>query len=131
MEARKRTRTEAALWNLAYLEVSEQEARKRLGEDQYSHLVQQFEMLAEMQQPLRSPMHDIRPIDQFYELREKGGLFGKLNVRVFFFVHKITICVLGFYKKKEEGQTPPYIVAKMRNRMRCAKGALEGNGNRG
>ena len=62
----------------------------------------------------------MRPIDDFFEVRDKGGVLGKINVRVFFFIEfkSRTIVVLGAIKKENEGQTPGPTKLTMRRRMR-------------
>ena len=63
---------------------------------------------------------DIRPVEDYYELRDKGGILRRLNVRVFFFVHKPTrtIVALGTIKKENNGQTPIGDKVTMRRRKR-------------
>lgn len=62
----------------------------------------------------------VREIEFFYEIRDKGGVLRKLNVRVFFFVRKETrtIVVLGAIKKENNGPTPTGDRVSMRRRMR-------------
>lgn len=117
-----------AVYRLGYLDAAVKDAREILTEDQYAHLVQQFDLLALDQDPRRPASHDVRPIEGLYELREKGGVLGRLNVRVFFAVldEENLIVVLGCFKKEAEGQTPTHIKLKMRNRMRIALSLLRG-----
>lgn len=128
-----KTRTAAteqgtAHWRLGYLDAAESEGRSILNDDQYSHIVQLFDQLASERNPRLSQTQKIKPIDDFHELCEKGGLLGKINLRVFFAVideHQL-ILVLGAYKKEDENATPPRIKTKMRNRLREAMKALKG-----
>ncbi|MCC7291232.1 MAG: hypothetical protein IT449_04115 [Phycisphaerales bacterium] len=126
MELRLRSLGQAGgsqrVWSLAYLDVTATEGRKLLTEDQYAHLVQQFEALSCEEDPRRSRTQDIRQIEDFWELREKGGLLGRMNVRVYFTVleSERLILVLKVYKKEEEGQTPGYVKIAVRNRLRTA-----------
>ena len=108
------------LWNVNILDHSYREARAFLDDDQYAHIASQFRELAGEVEPTQSLTVDVRPIDDFFELRDKGGLLKKINVRVFFCLCKITrtITVLGAINKKNDGQTPPYAKILMWNRMR-------------
>lgn len=126
MEANLVVRKPKGLWQLLYYVAAEKEGRAKLDEDQYFHLVQQFELLAEYEIPQSVQFLDIRPIDEFFELREKGGLFRKINVRVYFsiFSDLKIILVLGFDKKEEEGQTALHIVNRMKGRHRGARAGL-------
>jgi len=111
------------LWGLGYLDVAEKDARRYLNDDQYAHVVELFDQLACEQNPRLSDTQDIRPIDQFFELRDKGGILGKINLRVYFavFDEEKLLVALGCRKKEEEHQVPAFVVVKMRNRFRVAK----------
>jgi hypothetical protein len=113
-------------WKLGYLSIAEQEARNFLTEDQYSHVVQLFDELAYEPDPLKSATQDVRKINEFYELRDKGGILGKINIRVYFTIidNMKLILALSVYKKEDDGATPPYIVIRVRNRLRHAKELL-------
>jgi len=112
------------LWNLGYLDAAEKDARKFLSDDQYSYVVELFDQLACEQNPRLSNTQDVRPIDQFFELRDKGGILGKINLRVYFgvFDDEKLLIALGCRKKEEEHQVPSFVIAKMRNRFRVAEG---------
>ncbi len=107
-------------WNLAYIEKAAHEGRKILNEVQYAHTVQQFDELALEEEPTKSPTQEIEEVENFYELKDKGGVLGKINLRVYFAIikEKRIIVVLCVYKKEEEGQVPSYIKTKVRNRLR-------------
>ena len=64
--------------------------------------------------------NDVRPIEGFHELRDKGGILGNLNVRVFFTLQKSesALVVLGVIKKQNDGPTPAGDKIRMRRRMR-------------
>ena len=70
--------------------------------------------------PTHSQTIDIRPVEDFYELRDKGGILGRLNVRVFYLVHKTPhlIVILGVIKKENNGPTPTVDKVRMRRRQR-------------
>jgi hypothetical protein len=108
------------LWNVEIFDQAHAEAIGFLREHQYEHLANQFRELARQNDPTHSDTIDVRQIEEFHELRDKGGLLTNLNVRVFFFVHKPTraIVVLGTIKKENNGPTPVGDRLRMRRRMR-------------
>lgn len=105
-------------WTVEVLDTAYGEAMAFLTEAQYQHLSAQFRELASQDDPTHSLIIDIRAVEHFYELRDKGGILGKINVRVFFLVHKTPhlIVVLGVIKKENDGPTP--MVDKVRIRYR-------------
>ena len=107
-------------WGLEILELSTQEAREFLTDAQYSHVAQQFRQLCREAEPTTSDLVDVRPIDDFHEVRDKGGPLGRINVRVFFFVHHgpRNLVVLGAINKKNDGPTPLGDVRRMARRKR-------------
>jgi hypothetical protein len=128
-EARVGTEGKTRTWRLGYVDAAEKDARKFLNEDQYAHAVQLFDELALEENPRLSRTQDVRPIDDFYELRDKGGVLGRINLRVYFAVfdeHCLILAVCA-YKKEDEGQTPPHIIVKVRNRLRIAQKLIPGS----
>ncbi len=107
-------------WNVDRLEQAFSEAMGFLNEDQYCHMAAQVRELARQEDPTHRETVDVRPIESFHELRDKGGILGKLNVRVFFFVHKPSrlIVVLGAIKKENDGPIPTGDKLTMRRRRR-------------
>ena len=105
-----------------YLTVAEQQVRKWLDDAQYEHLVDQVRALAEEDDPTHTQALDVRPVEDYHELRERGGPLGSIAVRVFFGIDKGrgSIVVLGVEKKKTR-QTPIATKVKMRNRWRRYK----------
>lgn len=126
MELVEREVGKQAPWRLGYLEVAAEEGRKLLNDEQYDHAVDQFEALATEVDPTRSLTADVQAIDRFYELRDKGGILGKINLRVYFTVEtaRKIIVVLGVYKKEDEKQAPKWLIVKMRNRLRIVREQL-------
>ena len=108
------------LWNVDILDVSFNEAMSFLDSDQYDHLARQVRELATEVEPSRSVTVDVKPIEGFFELRDKGGVLKKINVRLFFCLcrESRTIAVLGIINKKNDGQTQDYVKVLMRYRMR-------------
>src|SRR4051794_9773379 len=91
-----------AQWALAYLPVAADEGRKFLNDDQYAHAVGLIEALAFEQDPTHPKTVDVRPFKgmDFFEVRDKGGVLGKINLRIFFTVDhdRKRIVVLGAIK---------------------------------
>ena len=108
------------LWNVDVLNRSFDEAKSFLDDDQYDHLAEQVRELARQDDPTHSEIVDVKPIEDFYEISDKGGVLKKLSVRVFFCVHKEsrTIVVLGTMKKENNGPTPQAEKITMRRRRR-------------
>lgn len=117
---KKRKRSEKPLWKLAYLTKAEDEGRKFLNDEQYEHVVGLFDELAFETQPTKSKTQDVRSIENFYELRDKGGVLGRINVRVYFTVLKgrALIVALSSYKKEDDGQVAGHVKSRVRNRLR-------------
>lgn len=107
-------------WAVEFLATAEHEAFRFLGRAQYEHVVDQVRSLAHEPDPARPVTVDVRRVSDFYELREKGGPLGKINVRVFFIIEteRRTIVLLGAIKKENEGSTPPATVRTMTRRAR-------------
>lgn len=112
-----------APWTPAYLEQSATDARKFLNECQYEHAVQQVLSLCEEEDPSHPTLVDVDAVDEFHELRDKHGVLGNVNLRVFFWIckpHKL-IVVLGAWNKNVEGKTPVRIVKRIKWRKRHAE----------
>ena len=107
-------------WTVEILDCAFDEGTKFLIADQYQHLAQQVRELARQDDPTHSQTIDIRPVEKFYELRDKGGILGRLNVRVFYLVHKDPhlIVIPGVIKKENNGPTPSVDKIRMRRRRR-------------
>jgi hypothetical protein len=124
---------ETPRWELGYLEAAEKEARSFLTEEQYAHAIQLFDDLAYESNPTKSETQDVSKIYEFYELRDKGGILGKINLRVYFtiFKERKLILVLATYKKEDDGKVPQHIVIRVRNRLRVAKELMAKNIQKG
>ena len=89
---------------------------------QYEHLAMQFKELASQDDPTHSVSASVRSMspETYYELRDKYGVLGKINVRVFFGVDKgnRAIIVLGSINKKNDGPTPMGDIIRIRRRWR-------------
>ena len=69
---------------------------------------------------------DVKSIEDYHELRDKGGVLGKINFRAYFFIDKVSrlIVVLGSDKKEEDGQTSQVVKIRMRFRLRRYRDAI-------
>jgi hypothetical protein len=86
----------------------------------YEHLKQQIRDLAGHLDPTHSPTLDLRPVEDFHELKDKGGPLGRAAVRVFYGIDhaKRAIIILGVTKKQNDGKTPLVDLIRMRRRWR-------------
>jgi hypothetical protein len=107
-------------WNGEFLKLASMEGRRELEVDQYRHVVEQFWDLLREDDPTHSQSCSIDAVEDFFELRDKGGPLGRKNVRVFFFLHKRTrtLVVLGVIVKQNNGPTPLADRIRMRKRKR-------------
>jgi len=116
-------------WNVLILDSGFKEARDLLKTDQaYEHIAMQVKELARQPDPTHSDLIDVQSIEDFVELREKGGLLGGLNFRLFFGVddkHR-AIVVLGAITKQNNGQTPIGDKVRMRRRWRNYRAGVYG-----
>ena len=96
------------------------DAKDFLNAGQYLHLTDIVKRLADWEN--REEISDLRvePIQGMWELQEKGGILGRINVRVYFayLKQRREVVVLGAFKKECEGQTPGYVLLRVRNRLR-------------
>lgn len=114
---------EDAPWTPAYLEQSATDARRFLNECQYQHAVQLVLSLCEEDNPSHPSFVNVDAVDEFHELRDKHGVLGKINLRIFFWIckpHRL-IVVLGACKKTAEGKTPVRLVKRFKWRKRYAE----------
>ena len=116
-------------WNLLIPDFAYHESMKFLNADQYQHFAMQFKELAQEEDPTHSTTASIDAIEDFHELRDKGGILGGMNVRVFFFVDKArsALVVLGAIKKQNDGPTPKGDKIRMAQRkLRYLRGDFSG-----
>jgi hypothetical protein len=107
-------------WSVLFLSVARADANRFLTEPQYQHVVMQFQELAREVDPTHSKTCSVKAIDTYYEFRDKGGILGKINIRVFFSVEKEqkAIVVLGAVKKEADGKMPNVDKIRMARRQR-------------
>jgi hypothetical protein len=110
-------------WGVQYLSTASNEAGSLLNEAQYAHAVDLLRALAYEDAPTSPKSVDVDAVEDFHELRDKGGILGKINLRIFFAVDgkSRTIVVLGVIKKEAEGPTPSWIKTRIRSRIRALR----------
>lgn len=107
-------------WSVYYLSSARDEAMGFLNEAQYAHVVDLVRALASEPNPTHPVTVTVEAVEDFYELKDKGGVLGKINLRVYFTVNpkEKAIVVLAAIKKEEDGQTPNWVKTRVRYRLR-------------
>lgn len=108
------------LWQVKIMNQAFDESQKILNHAQYKHLADQVKELARHNEPTNSDTLDIKPYENFYELRDKGGILGKINVRIYFCLDKESrsIVLLQVMKKENERSIAKGDKITIRRRMR-------------
>lgn len=107
-------------WTVLIPDIAFAEARNFLNSDQYQHMTMQVKEIAKEDDPTHSEFADVKSIEDFFELRDKGGILGGMNVRLFFFLDKRErfLVILGAIKKQNDGPTPKGDRKRMSRRKR-------------
>lgn len=108
------------LWHVGYLSVARDEAAAFLNDEQYAHAVDLVRALASEADPSHPLTVTVEAVDNFFELKDKGGVLGKINLRIYFTFdsEQKTIVILAAIKKEAEGQTPTWVKTRVRHRLR-------------
>jgi hypothetical protein len=108
------------LWSVYFLSMAREEAMGFLDAAQYAHTAGLFKALASEADPTHPLTVRVQGIEDYFELKDKGGILGKINLRVFFVVDqaKRAIVVLAAVKKEEDGATPMWMEIRVRHRLR-------------
>ncbi|MGE3107327.1 MAG: hypothetical protein AB7G11_14015 [Phycisphaerales bacterium] len=108
------------LWSVYYLTVARDEAMGFLNDGQYAHAVDLVRALASEADPTHPATVTVEAVEDFHELKDKGGILGKINLRLYFTVSpkEKAIVILAAIKKEAEGQTPGWVKIRVRNRLR-------------
>ena len=116
------------LWTVVIVDHAHEEMVKEFTELECEHLRDQVRTLAAEKNLRVSVILDVDAIEDFFELRDKGGVLGKKNVRVYFDVwdDQRLILILGVVKKESEGASNP-IKIRMRRRLRMLKAGEYGS----
>jgi hypothetical protein len=125
-------------WTVFILDRALDEANKILTDDQYAYISEQVRELARQADPTHVDHLSVDTVEGFHELREKGGVLGNKNIRVYFSLHPKhgqILLILGVRKKEADGATPVAIKVTMGRRMRLwvesqVAQAKEGSGAR-
>lgn len=101
-------------------DVAYREAMAFLTPAQYQHAAGLIKDVATEGDPTHSTTQSVDAIDDYHELRDKGGILGRINLRIFFYVDKkrSVMLILGAINKKNEDQTPKSVRIRMRRRLR-------------
>lgn len=95
-------------WDVGILDFGFDEVSKILTREQYDHVAMQVKELARERDPTHPATVSVDAIQDFFELRDKGGVLGNKNIRIFFGVDKgrHAIIILGGISKQNNGPTP-------------------------
>jgi hypothetical protein len=114
--------------DLAFLRKAASEGQRELDPVPYAYAVRMAEKLRHWGDIEEMRLLRIAPVENFFELKLKGNVLGKTNIRVFFGVFdtpgRKTVVVLGGYKKEDEDELPRHIVLSMKNRRRTVEELL-------
>jgi len=110
-------------WSVGILDRAHREASSHLDDAQYQHMALQVKELARQGDPTHSDVVDVRKVEEFYEIRDSGGVLNGINVRLFFGVDdgERWIIVMGLIKKQNNGKTPKGAKKRMERRWRKYK----------
>jgi hypothetical protein len=108
------------LWTVGYLSVASGEASKFLNAEQHAHAIDLVRSLASEEHPTHPKTVDVDAVEDFYELKDKGGILGKINLRIYFIIEPSTrqIIILSAFNKKIEDQMPGWLKIRVKNRLR-------------
>lgn len=95
------------------------EGLKILTEREYWYVVPFVRRLSEFGDLKSTADLDIKQINDFWELRLKGGFLGRKNIRIYFaFVaERHEVVVLMTYKKEEDRRVSPSILITLEDRL--------------
>lgn len=110
---------EGKLRHVVVLPHAVREAKEILNNGQYFHVVEVVKRLVHFGDEVELWDLRIEAIDDFYELKLKGGMVGKVNLRVYFadLSSQNEIVVLKTYKKEVEDKTPRHVVITLEDRL--------------
>ncbi|QDV56401.1 hypothetical protein [Rosistilla oblonga] len=107
-------------WSAWVLDVANSEIRNTFAKPAVEHLILQVQELAREPSPSSSDILRIEKVEDFFELKDKGGVLGNVNARLFFGIDKRerAIVIIGGMKKQNNGKTPAGDRVRMRRRWR-------------
>jgi len=108
-----------AKWVVVVLGAAKKEGHKILNDVRYDHVVSILKRLVDFGNLDELSDLDIEPIESFYELKEKGGILGKINLRIYFgtFPDERELVIVKTYKKEEENAVPRHVIVLVENRL--------------
>ncbi|MEW4455565.1 hypothetical protein AB1L30_23045 [Bremerella sp. JC817] len=104
--------------DIVVLAKAAKEGHDILSEGQYLHVKDLIKLLVDFGSQNYQANLRVEQFGEFWELKEKGGMLGKINLRVYFRFNEVSneIVVLHTYKKEDDGAAPPFIMKLLRNR---------------
>lgn len=108
-----------ARWTVVALEAAVREANGILTDCQYAHVVSVVKRLCYFGNHEQLSDLRIEAIGDFWELKLKGHILGKINLRIYFAVRPKfgEIVVLKTYKKEEDHQLGKHIICNLEDRL--------------
>lgn len=106
-------------WIVLVLEAARKEGHKILSDIQYEHVVEILKRLVDFGNPEEIGDLVIEPIESFYELKEKGGILGRINLRVYFgtIPDRHELVIAKAYKKEDDHAVPRHVVLLVEDRL--------------
>jgi hypothetical protein len=111
-----------SIWQEVFVpQIVRLEAREFLTIGQYVHVTDFVKQLVGFGRKDYDRTMRIEEIQGFWELKEKGSVLGKINLRVYFtYVSESNkIVILSAYKKEDDGAAPPHIILRLKERLRA------------
>ena len=95
-------------WGVLVFREAYAESKQICSKIQRDHLRDVVKILASEKDPTHSVMVDVEKVEDFYEIRDKGGTLGQLNIRLFFHLDKKNkeIVIVRTIHKQNNGPTP-------------------------
>jgi hypothetical protein len=116
---RKPHRDNLPLRTIVALAKPKKEARQMLTDEQYWDLVGYIKRLYDFGNPKATSDLQIRRLEEFWELRVKGGFIRNINLRIYFayLQERNEIVILMSYKKEEDHQVSSHIRIILEDRL--------------
>lgn len=114
----QRLEARTAYQTVVVLNIAAKEGGDELTPGQYLHVKDLVKQLVGFGRQEYESQLRIEKFGDFWELKEKGGVLGKKNIRVYFKdnIAENEIVVLSTYKKEDDGQAPDHIRIRLKNR---------------
>jgi hypothetical protein len=111
------------VWIVVALDVAKREGQKILNKAQYQHIKEVLKRLVDFGNDEELSDLAIEPIASFWELKEKWGILGRINLRVYFgtFPEDMELVIAKTYKKEDDGKAPSHIIDVVEHRLEAYK----------